>query len=97
MSEETKTKVLREGFDSLNSDQQEICIMLMADLIDLNRMGEPDIRIIDNGMNIVKCLRPAKRDDDPIEVQNMHMAALKVLSFMESANCNWTQEMSEEI
>jgi len=42
--------------------------MLMADLIDLNRMGEPDIRIIDNGMNIVKCLRPAKRDDDPIEV-----------------------------
>lgn len=36
-------------------------------------------------------------DEDPADFDNIHMSALKVLSFMDKCNMDWTADMTDEL
>lgn len=53
--------------------------------------------MIQNGHIIVKNLRPPRMDEDIQDYHNLHMSALKVLSYMDNSNMDWTESMSDEL
>lgn len=49
-----------------------------------------------NGHIVVKNLRAPRPDEDINEYHNLQISTLKVLSYMDNSNLDWTEAMSDE-
>lgn len=56
-----------------------------------------EIKQIEGGMSVVRCLRQSRADEDPQDYDTILMSALKVLSYMDQCNMEWLPEMSEQL
>ncbi|KAL4480875.1 hypothetical protein ABPG73_020896 [Tetrahymena malaccensis] len=95
-SPEMKMRVFKDALESQNSDMYEQAIQIMADIIDLNKLTDKEMEYINNGHIAVRCLRGPRPEEDLNDYHNVHMAGLKVLSFMNTCNLPWTPQMTEE-